>query len=758
MKKYPFHIQHDRMDCGPTCLRIVAETFGKSYSLDELRDMCYLSKEGVSLFNLAEAAEKIGFRTLMVQLEYDKLIENCPLPCILHWNHEHFVVLHKKINKSNWFRHFFSKDDQDKFLVADPAHGLVKVDRETIQKSWATGTDQKGIALVLYPTEEFYADSSNPKKESKSRSFNFLYKYVKRYKRYVFELTLGMVLGSIISLIFPFLTQVLVDSAIGNGDVNLVMLVLLGQLLLFAGQIMIDLIRNWILLHVTTRVSISIISDFLMKLMQLPIKFFDIKSKGDITQRIQDHHRVEDFLTGATLNTVFSTINIAVFTVILFLYSPVIFGVFLALSLISIGWILYFLERRKHLDYKRFQSHRDNQNNIFEIIEGMQEIKLNNAELSKRWSWEKIQVKLFKLRIKTLSLDQYQVTGFTFINQFKNIMIMYIAATEAISGSMTVGMMLSISYILGQSNGPLQQLVSFFRMAQDAKISLERLQEIHQEKDKEEKSESSKEVNPGVLGEENKVVKALNGLSGDITLQNVSFKYGGPQSPQVLQGIKLKIPKGKITAVVGASGSGKTTLLKLLLNFYPPQIGTVKIGMHDLNHISEKQWRNQCGVVMQNGYIFSDTIAANIAVDGKEIDQERLKKAVQIANLDEFIERLPLGINTKIGEYGNGISGGQQQRILIARAVYKNPDYLFFDEATSSLDANNEKVIMEKLNGFFENRTVVIIAHRLSTVKNADQIIVLDNGKIEEIGTHEELTREKGKYFNLVKNQLELGV
>ena len=734
-KKYPHYRQLDRMDCGPTCLRIIAKTFGKEYGLDELRDICHLNREGVSLFNLADAAEQIGFRTLMVQVEAKQLLKDCPLPCILHWNQEHYVVLHDIKKKRCYGK---NKKYTYEYIIADPAHGLIKVDEETFGKCWINHDEQKGVALLLYATEKFFEPQPSTKTK-KDKSLSFLFKYIKPYRRYVFELLAGMMMGSVLTLIFPFLTQVLVDKAIGDHNMDLVMMILIGQLLLFAGQITIDLIRNWILLHITSRVSISIISDFLMKLMHLPIKFFDIKSKGDITQRIQDHERLESFLASTSLNTIFSTINISVFTVILFLYSKTIFAIFTFLSIISILWVIFFIKRRKHLDYKRFQNHYENQNNLFEIIEGMQEIKLNDAELSKRWAWEKIQVKLFKIRVQTLSLDQYQVTGFSFINQFKNIIIMYAAASETIAGFMTLGMMLSVSYILGQTNGPLHQLVSFFRLGQDAKLSLERLKEIHDEDE----------------GESNKGLVVQN--HGSIILDRVSFKYGGKNSAKVLDNVSLLIPENKITAIVGASGSGKTTLLKLLLSFYPTTTGEILIGDHKLNAMSAKHWRQECGVVMQNGYIFSDTIANNIAIDGQKIDVNRLKQAIEIANLNEFIEQLPSGVNTKIGEFGNGLSGGQKQRILIARSVYKNPRYLFFDEATSSLDANNEKVIMRKLNDFFKKRTVLIIAHRLSTVKNADQIIVLDKGQLVEIGNHEELTQEKGKYFHLVKNQLELG-
>lgn len=742
--KFPFYAQHDKMDCGPACLKMVAKYYGKHLELEHLRSISYLNKDGVSLYNLSEGAEAIGLRSLMVQVDYEKLVNECIMPCILHWNETHYVVL---IGKKKPVAGLFNSKEPT-FLIADPAHHIIEVDKETLLKSWIKPSTDKGVALVLTPTEDFYKeeDGSDENKHKKKKSFAFLSSYLKPYKRYIFQLLIGLLLGNAIALALPFLTQTLVDYGVGYKDYNLVILILVSQLLLFFGEIAINIVRSWVILHMNMRISISIMVDFLTKIMKLPISFFDVKSTGDINQRIQDHERIESFLTGVSLTTFFSAINIIIFMIILYFYSIKIFLIFLVLSVLSVGWIFLFLARRRNLDYKLFQGLKENQDNIFEIINGMQEIKLNQSELSKRWEWEHIQIKLFKLNIKSLSLSQYQNTGFYFINQLKNILISYIAAVETIQGSMTLGMMLSVSYIIGQTNGPIQQLIEFFRASQDAKISLERLQEVHGQANEEEPTQQHLD-----FSSEGSVINK------DLHLDNVSFQYGGPQSPMVLENISMKIPKGKVTAIVGASGSGKTTLLKLLLKFYQPTEGKILLDKHPLGAIENKAWRKHCGTVMQDGYIFSDNIGRNIAIDGNAIDMEQLLYATRVANIDEFVERMPLGFSTRLTTGGSGISGGQKQRILIARAVYKDPHYIFFDEATSALDANNEKVILDNLDEFFKGKTVVVIAHRLSTVKNADQIVVLDQGRITEVGNHKELIDRKGDYFNLIKNQLELG-
>ncbi|MEJ7767774.1 MAG: peptidase domain-containing ABC transporter [Chitinophagaceae bacterium] len=735
---FPTYIQLDQMDCGPTCLRMIAKHYGRNYSLDKLRSLSYLTREGVSLSGISEAAEKIGFKTLSASLNFEQLDQEAPLPCIIHWNQEHFVVLPPQ--------DYSARKGKEKILIADPSHGLVKVDKATFMKNWISTSSQQGIALMLEPTPLFYEQDDESKK---GRGLGFLLQYMKPYRRFVGQLFLGMLMGSLLSLVFPFLTQSLVDYGVNQQNIGFIRLVLISQLVLFIGTMCVEMLRSWILLHMNSRINISIISDFLIKLMKLPIRFFDTKMIGDITQRINDHTRIEQFLTTGTLNTLFSLVTLVVFSVVLGIYSLNILGIFILGSTLSVLCIILFLHKRKELDYKRFQQQSNNQNNLYELITGMQEIKLNNCERPKRWQWERIQARLFKLNISSLALEQYQQTGNQFFTQLKNILISYMAAREVVNGSMTVGMMLSVSYIIGQMNNPIEQLLGFFHSAQDARISLERLAEIH-DRDNEEKDTSPDDSVP--------LQRIPYGSSGgDISLENISFQYAGPESPFVLKDINLIIPAGKVTAIVGTSGSGKTTLLKLLLRFYEPSTGKIIVGNSELPGFSPKWWRNQCGVVMQEGFIFSDTIARNIAVSDEKIDEDKLLHAVKVSNIEEFVNGLPLGYTTKIGNTGNGISTGQKQRMLIARAVYKNPGYIFFDEATSALDANNEKVIMENLDRFFKGKTVVIIAHRLSTVKNADQIVLLENGRVAELGDHQALTKKKGKYFELVKNQLELG-
>ena len=732
------YIQLDQMDCAPTCLRMIAKHYGKHFSLESLRNLSCVTREGVSLLGISEAAEKIGFKTLAAAINFEQLNEEVTLPCIIHWNQDHFVVIPPQ--------NYSDKNSKSKLLIADPAHGLIRVDKETFLKNWISKNNKQGIVLILEPTASLYKQEDYP---DGNRGFKFLIKYLQSYKKYILQLFLGMLLSSILSLVFPFLTQSMVDYGVNHQNVGFIRLILISQLVLFMGTTAIEIIRSWIILHMNSRINISIISDFLIKLTKLPIRFFDTKMVGDITQRINDHSRIEHFLTTNTLNTLFSSVSLIVFSIVLGIYSPEILFIFLIGSVFSIVWIIIFLKKRKEIDYKRFHQLSNNQNSIYELITGMQEIKLNNCETSKRWEWERVQSKIFKLNIGSLSLEQYQHTGYLFFTQLKNILISYLAACQVVSGNMTLGMMLSVSYIIGQMNGPIEQFLDFFHAAQDAKISLERLGEIHNRENEEKEFSASEPLSAEINTQLYK--------SDDIILENVSFQYAGSNSPHVLKDISCRIPKGKVTAIVGTSGSGKTTLLKLLLRFYKPSSGKILLSNKELLSLSPKWWRNQCGVVMQEGFIFSDSIARNIAVSDERINQQNLLHAVRVSNIEEFIKELPLGYSTKIGNTGNGISSGQKQRMLIARAVYKNPKYIFFDEATSALDANNEKIIMENLDHFFIGKTVVVIAHRLSTVKNADQIILLEHGRIAETGDHQTLTKKKGKYFELVKNQLELG-
>lgn len=717
------------MDCGPTCLKMIAKLYGKDVSLGKLRKFSETTREGVSLRTLANAAEKIGFRTLGVKLSYHKLLDEAIPPYIVHWHQNHFIVVYK-IKKN-------------KVYVADPAHGKLVYKKQDFIKNWiganANENLDEGIALLIEPTPRLKDIELGGSKEI--RGFGFLFGYIFKYKKFLIQLAIGLLAGSLLQLAFPFLTQSVVDVGIANRDINFIYLIMLAQLFLYFGKTGIDIIRSWILLHLSARINISLISDFFIKLMNLPIAYFDVKMTGDIMQRIMDHSRIERLLTTSSLNVLFSFFNIIVFGVVLAWYNLTIFLLYLTGSVLYFIWVLLFLKRRKDLDFKRFSEVSTEQSKVIELISGMQEIKLHNAEKQKRWSWEYTQVRLFKISIKSLTLEQVQTVGSKFINEIKNILLSFLSASLVVKGELTLGMMLSISYIIGQLNSPINKLIGFVYSLQDAKIALERLSEIHNQEDEE-------DLNPETEEE----------FSSEETIkvEKISFRYKGALK-YTFQDISLTIPANKTTAIVGASGSGKTTLLKMLLKFYQPEKGQIKIGETNLNNISQYNWRKKCGVVMQEGFIFNDTITNNICVGHDDINKSKLQKAVEIANIKEYIEALPLGYNTKIGNEGLGMSSGQKQRILIARAIYKDPEIILFDEATSALDANNESEIMKKLNDFISNKTAVIIAHRLSTVKDADNIVVLDDGKIIEQGIHEELIKLKGYYYNLIKNQLELG-
>ncbi len=725
--KFPNYKQSESKDCGPTCIKIIAKHYGKVINTQQLRDLSETTREGSSLLGLSEAVEQIGFRSLGVKLSFEKLQE-APLPCILHWNNEHYVVLYKV--------------KKNKVYISDPAHGLITFTKEEFLNHWignnADEGTEEGVALIIEPTPKFYQSEFD---EDEKFGFAFIFKYLLKYKRFIIQLIIGLLAGSLLQLLLPFLTQNIVDVGIENNDLNFVYLILFAQLFLFLGKASLEIIRGWILLHLSTRINISLISDFFIKLMKLPISYFDVRMTGDLLQRINDFSRIERILTTSSLTVLFSFFNLIIFSLVLGYYSLQIFGVFVIGSVLYFSWVLFFFKRRKELDYKRFAQVSDEQSKVIELINGMQEIKLHNAERRMRWNWEYVQARLFKIATKSLALEQTQSVGSNLINELKNMFITVLSATLVIDGDITLGMMMAISYIVGQLNGPITQLISFMRDVQDAKISVDRLGEIHN-MEEEEKPEDNKITH---IPEDSAIV-----------LEDVSFRYTGGLHP-VLKKLSLTIPANKTTAIVGTSGSGKTTLMKLLLGFYSIDQGSISINTFNLDHISQKVWRSNCGVVIQEGYIFNDTIAHNIAVGEDYIDKEKLKHAIDVANISDYIDGLPLGYNTKIGSEGSGLSTGQKQRLLIARAVYKNPRFLFFDEATSALDANNEKVIMQNLNTFFKDKTAVVIAHRLSTVKNADQIVVLDDGKIIEIGNHETLIKQKGNYYNLVKNQLELG-
>lgn len=728
MKTLPHYTQHDVMDCGPTCLRMVAAYYGKRYSLEGLREKSFITREGVSMLGISEAAEKIGFRSICVQVGYEKLQE-APLPCIIHWNQQHFVVVYKLNDRYVW--------------VADPGAGKLKYTKEEFCNCWLSSRkneEDTGVALLLEPTPEFYTIEDEGD-EVNRRGFSFLYSYLRPYRGLVGQLLLGLLLGSMIQLMLPFLTQSVVDFGINNQNLGFIYLVLIAQLMLSFSSSAVDFIRGWILLHLGTRINIALISDFLIKLMKMPISYFDSKMTGDILQRINDHKRIQDFLTGSSLSVIFSVFNIIIFGIVLLVYSGMIFLIFMGGSALYVAYVWLFMKKRAELDHKRFAQQSANQSTVVQLVNGMQEIKLSACEQQKRWEWERIQAKLFKVNIKSLALRQYQDSGAVLINQSKNLLITALVASLVVKGEMTLGMMLSVQYIIGQLNSPVNELIAFARDMQDARLSMDRLSEVRDKPDEEDPTrELLREIPEGK----------------EIRLQNLNFKYDPLSEYPTLDDINLVIPPGMQTAIVGMSGSGKTTLVKLLLGFYPPASGDIFIGDTPLGSYSIREWRKRCGVVMQDGFIFSDSIAGNIAPGVEHIDKKRLRHAAEVANIHDFIEELPLAYNTKIGQEGHGLSQGQKQRILIARAVYKDPEFIFFDEATNALDANNERTIMNNLQTFFKGRTSVVVAHRLSTVRNAEQIIVIEQGRIAETGTHEALIALEGRYYKLVKNQLEL--
>lgn len=712
---------------------MIAKYHGRIWSTAALREKSFITREGVSVLGIADAAEAIGMRALVIAATIDMLEKEVPLPCIVHWRQKHFVVLYK-VRKG-------------RFYVADPAFGKLSYSREEFMEAWlprqhADQQKAEGIVMLLEPGPEFFETESDPGEQRKG--FRFLLPYLRPFRQPIVQLMLGLAVGSLLQLAFPFLTQAIIDYGVNYQNIDFVYLILLGQLMLFASQTLIGIIRAWLLLHIGARVSISLKSDFLIRLMKMPVRYFDGKSIGDLLQRLRDHNRIERFLSSTTLQILFSLFNFVVFGLILAWYNMTIFAVFGIGTLLYVVWVLYFLKMRARLDHKHFEAAAENRSNLIQLIQGVRELKLNNSERKRRWRWEGIQVRLYRIAAKSLALAQMQQIGGLFFNELKNIFITILAAKAVIDGQMTLGMMLAVQYILGQLNAPIAQFISFATTTQDAKISLERLEEIHSAPQIAETATTHRPVP----------------TERDISIpEPLAFRYGGSGTPQVLDDITLRIPEGKVTAIVGASGSGKTTLLRLLLRFYRPTKGGIHVGPADLQSIAGAEWRRHVGVVMQDGFLFSDTVAANIAESSEDgsIDRDRLEQAVHVANIGRFIEHLPNGYNTQIGPDGLPLSGGQKQRLLIARAVYKQPDYLFFDEATSSLDASNERIIMDRLQDFYKGRTVVIIAHRLSTVRHADQILVMDEGRIVESGDHDSLVMARGSYYTLIRNQLELG-
>jgi len=729
MGKFRFIKQKDSMHCGVTCVRMICYYYGIKISERQLSDMLQPTTEGVSLLAISGTCETLGFQCESRLATVHELAE-CNCPCILHWDQNHFVVLYRVNNNEN------------NFVIADPKKGIIKCTRRDIEKHWissVTNNNPSGIVMQLTPTEQLY--TYNEENTSEKRSFRFLFGYIKRYRIYFTQIIFGLAFGCLLQLIMPFLTQAIVDIGIKHKDVGLIWLILLGELMIVVGRTTTDFVRRWLLLHISMRINISLVSDFFIKLFKLPMYFFDTKLMGDLLQRIGDHTRVQNFLTGQVLNIVFTFLSFIIFGIVLFVYNIYIFSIFAVGSFCYALWIILFLKKRKILDYELFEQQAKNQNKTYQLITSMQEIKLQDCERRRRWEWEDAQADLFNVQMKSLKLQQAQEAGSIFINEVKNIIITVIAATAVINGKMSLGAMLAVQYIIGQLNSPVEQFMSFIYSLQDVKISLERINEIHEGKNEESTENQAKAFN----------------AEKSISIENIDFKYDPHALKKTLEGVSFNIPEGKVTAIVGASGSGKTTLIKLMLGYYRVMAGSISIAGRNINEYHLKWWRRHCGVVMQDGVIFSESIARNIAVDDGEIDVERLEQAAKIANIHDYVMGLPLKYNTIIGRDGVGLSQGQKQRILIARAVYKNPDFIFLDEATNSLDAKNERAIVENLDEFYKGRTVIVVAHRLSTVKNADQIIVIDKGKVIEVGNHTSLIERKGAYYNLVKNQLELG-
>lgn len=728
INSFPCDRQMDMMDCGPACLKMIAKHYGKYYSLQYMRDKCGITREGVSFLDVSHAAENIGLRSLALKCTIDDLIEKIPLPAIVHWDNSHYIVVYN----TNFRKGSIS--------VSDPAKGLIKYNKKEFEKKWIKKAEgDKRILMALEPRADFYERRGEEKQNRKKTFENFL-GYFLPYKKNFTNLFIVMLVVTALQGLLPFISKAVIDVGIQTHDVDFITIVLIANIAIYVSILLSNMVRDWILLHVTARVNIALISDYLIKLMLLPITFFENKMTGDILQRAQDHERIRSFIMNNSINMIFSSLTFLVFGIVLLTYNTIIFYIFLGGSILYVLWVMGFMKLRKKLDWEYFDLVSRNQSYWVETISGIQDIKINNYEKPKRWKWEDIQAKLYKVNVRSLNINNIQNLGAQFIDNIKNLSITFYCAMAVIKGEMTFGVMISTQFMIGMLNGPVVQFIQFLLSYQFAKISFLRLNEIHQLKDEHE----DVGTNPIDLPENKNLV-----------IKNVSFQYT-PTAPVVLKNVHLLIPERKVTAIVGDSGSGKSTLLKLILRLYKPSFGEILIGSMNVNNISLKQWRDKCGAVMQDGKIFNDTILNNIVLDDEKVDYEKLKKALDTANIAAEIEKLPLGYQTKMGEQGRGLSGGQKQRILIARALYKDPDYLFFDEATNSLDTLNEQKIVTALDNVFKDKTVVVVAHRLSTIRKADQIVVMQDGFIVEIGNHESLMQKKGRYHQLVQSQLDL--
>lgn len=722
LHRFPVDYQMDSQDCGPACLKIIAKYFGRFYSLQYLRDRCGITKQGVSLENLSAGAESLGLRTLAIKCTLDDIINKIPFPAILFWRNSHFIVVYHANKKYIW--------------VSDPAKGRIKYTHEDFKAGWYKKGETLGVLLAIEPTIDF--KRSKVEKEIEKNSFISILRYFIPYKNSFATIFFIMLVVTLLQGMLPFISKAVIDVGIKSSDINFINMVLIGNISILVSITIFNVIRDWVLMHITSRVNIALISDYLIKLMKLPVTFFENKLLGDILQRARDHERIRNFIMNNSLSLIFSILTFIIFGIILLTYNPIIFYIFLGGSILYVGWVLLFLRIRKRLDWEYFELVSQDQSYWVETVSAIQDIKIYNYERYRRWKWEEIQARLYKVNKRVLNITNMQKLGAQFIANIKNMAIVFFCASAVIKGDITFGIMISTQFIIGMLNGPLTQFISFIVSAQYAKISFLRMNEIKQLKDEEELLSIG---TTSILPEKR-----------DITLSNIIFQYS-KNSPIVLKNIFLTIPQNKITAIVGGSGSGKSTLLKLLVRLYKPTAGEIKMGNMNIASINLHTWRNMCGVVMQDGKLFSDTILANIVLDDEHIDYERLHKVCRMAQIAKEINGMPQGYETMIGERGRGISGGQKQRLLIARALYKEPDFLFLDEATNSLDVINEKKIVEALNAAFRDRTVIVVAHRLSTIRNADQIIVLHQGRIAEIGNHENLMAKKGEYFKLVSSQ-----
>ncbi|MEE1298103.1 MAG: peptidase domain-containing ABC transporter [Muribaculaceae bacterium] len=715
--------QLEHSDCGITCIRIIAYFYGVDIPLKFLRSICDISRVGISIRDILSATKKIGFEANAVKVSAEDILK-MPLPAILYWENKHYIVLYKIKN--------------NKFYIADPGRGKLILDNEEFLNSWLYGNSM-GLAIVLAPKEEFYNIDFGIKDSSESGLFKLAKKSISKHlKRFIAVIVLSIVV-MLADMITPLIFQSTIDEGIEGKDINLVWVLCLSQFLIFIGYSLSDNVINIILTKTGLKVSIDMMNEYLSKLISFPISFFDRKVNSDFIQKIEDQNRIKNFLIDFPSSAFLTGINIVVFSAMLIYYNYIIFLILLAATFLGFLWTKTFLQKRENIDYSYFYYSSNNRNNIYELINGMQEIKINNAHNIRIAKWKETQLKINELSFKTVLLKMLVNGGNSVLSRIKDIIITGACATLVIKGNMSVGEMMTISYITGRLSSPFSYILNSLNTMQDATMSYERIDEI---------------INKPL---DNKSKYKEHDNIQSIIFSNVSFKYPGSYSPYVLKDINITIPQGKVTAIVGCSGSGKSTLLKLMLGFYIPQKGDIYAGKYNMSDIDTDNWISRCGVVMQNGFIFSGTILENIALSDSKPDINRVKYVTNLACINEFIDTLPMGYHTKIGVTGVELSGGQKQRILIARAVYKNPSFIFLDEATNALDAKNERVIVENLNEFYKGRTVVIVAHRLSTVKNADNIIVLEGGRVAETGNHESLIAQRGAYFNLVRNQLELG-